>query len=242
MVSLSSAADAPRVPGVEMLIPTTWEFKGEAQVGTGRSGCFCDAFPIVWEAKSADDTLRFQGIPNYSWQYSDDPQEMRRLNDPNLRQRAADGKVCPVSKPLTAEQFFRENLMGLLPSGTKIVAIEPYPELNQMARQQMGLSPSDTGSGGVRTDAIRARVESQKDNKATEAWLTAAVVMRTFRVGRGNLYDLHAIDLMSFVAPKGKLLGNEKLLRVMMTSVRITPEYGAFANKYIASFYQMQAK
>src|SRR6202020_1297007 len=57
-----------------------------------------------------------------------------------------------------------------------------------------------------------------------------------------NLYDLHAIDLMSFVAPKGKLLGNEKLLRVMMTSVRITPEYGAFANKYIASFYQMQAK
>jgi Cysteine rich repeat len=242
MVTVSSAPNAPRVPGVEMLIPTTWEFKGEAQVGTGRSGCFCDAFPIVWDAKSADASTHFQGIPNYSWQYTDDPQEMQKLNDPNRRPRAADGKVCPVSKPLSAEQFFRENLMALLPSGTTLVSIEPYPELNEMARRQMGLGRNDTANAGVRTDAIRARVEFQKDNKPIEAWLTAAVVMRTFRVGRGSLYDLHAIDLMSFSAPKGKLVGNDKLLRVMMTSIRITPEYGAFANKYIASFYQMQAK
>jgi hypothetical protein len=242
MVILSTAPNSPQQPGVEMLIPTSWEFKGEAQVGTGRSGCFCDAFPIVWEAKSADGTTRFQGIPNYSWQYSDDPQEMRKLNDPNRRQIGGNGKVCPVSKPLTAEQFFRENLMALLPSGTTLVSIEPYPELNEMARQQMGLGTNDSSNGGIRTDAIRARVEFQKDDKSIEAWLTAAVVMRTYRVGRGSLYDLHAIDLMSFTTPKGKLEGNEKLLRVMMSSIKITPEYSAFANKYIASFYQMQAK
>jgi hypothetical protein len=240
MVSISTAPNAPPQPGVEMLIPTTWEFKGEGQVGTGKSGCFCDMFPIVWEAKSADGSIKFQGIPNYSWQYSDDPQEMRKLNDPNRRQIGGNGKVCPVSKPLTAEQFFRENLMGLLPSGTTIVSIDPYPELNEMARVQMGLGPNDSGNGSIRTDAIRARVESQKDDK--EAWLTAAVVMRTFRVGRGFLYDLHAIDLMSFTAPKGKLAGNEKLLRVMMSSIRITPEYSAFSNKYIASLYQAQAQ
>ena len=242
MVVTSTAPNAQQQPGVEMLIPTTWDLKGEAQVGTGRSGCFCDTFPIVWEAKSADGSTKFQGIPNYSWQYSDDPQEMRKLNDPNRRQLGGNGKVCPVSKPLTAEQFFRENLMGLLPSGTTVVSIEPYPELNQMARQQMGLGPNDTGNGGVRTDAIRARVEFTKDNKTIEAWLTAAVVMRTFRVGRGLLYDLHGIDLMSFTTPKGKLAGNEKLLRVMMSSIKITPEYSAFANKYIANLYQMQAK
>ena len=240
MVTLSTAPNAQQQPGVEMLIPTTWDLKGAAQVGTGRSGCFCDLFPIVWQAKSADGSMMFQGNPNYSWQYTDDPQEMQKLNDPNRRTRTADGKVCPVSKPLTAEQFFRVNLMGLLPSGTTIVSIDPYPELNQMARQQWGLGPND--NGGVRTDAIRARVEFQNDNKTMEAWLTAAVVMRTFRVGRGSLYDLHAIDLMSFTAPKGKLASNDKLLRVMMTSIRITPEYGAFVNKYIASFYQMQAK
>jgi Cysteine rich repeat len=242
MVMISTAPNAQQQPGVEMLIPTTWEFKGEAQVGTGKSGCFCDAFPIVWEAKSADGSTKFMGIPNYSWQYSDDPQEMQKLNNPNRRPIGGNGKVCPVSKPLTAEQFFRENLMGLLPSGTTVVSIDPYPELNEMARVQMGLGPNDSGNGSIRTDAIRARVESQKDGKPIEAWLTAAVVMRTFRVGRGFLYDLHAIDLMSFTAPKGKLVGNEKLLRVMMSSIRITPEYSAFSNKYIASLYQAQAQ
>jgi hypothetical protein len=242
MVVISNAPNAQQQPGVEMLIPTTWEFKGAAQVGTGRSGCFCDAFPIVWEATSADGSMKFQGIPNYSWQYTDDPQEMRQLSDPNRRTRTGDGKVCPVSKPLTAEQFFRENLMTLLPSGTTVVSVDPYPELNQMARQQFGLRPQDNGNGGTRTDAIRARVELQKDNKTIEAWLTAAVVMQTFRVGRGYLYDLHAIDLMSFTAPKGKLDGNDKLLRVMMSSIRVTPEYSAFTNKNIASYYQLQAK
>jgi len=242
MVTISTTPNAQPQPGAEMLIPTTWEFKGAAQVGTARTGCFCDAFPIVWEAKSADGNTVFQGIPNYSWQFSDDPQEMQKLNDPNRRARGGDGKVCPVSKPLNAEQFFRGNLMALLPNGTSVISVDPYPELNQMARQQMGLGPTDTGNSGIRTDAIRAHVEFQQDNKPMEAWLTAAVAMRTFRVGRGALYDLHAVDLMSFSAPKGKLAGNDKLLRVMMTSVKITPEYGAFVNKNIASYYQMQAK
>jgi hypothetical protein len=239
---ISSAPNAQPQPMVEMLIPTTWELKGELRIGGSKSGCFCDIFAMVWEAKSADGSIVFQGFPNYSWQYADDPQEMQKLNDPNRRARRSDGKVCPVSKPLTAEQFFRENLLPQLPSGTTVISIDPYPELNQMARQQMGLSPNDTGNGGIRTDAIRARAEFQSDNKPVEAWLTAAVVMRTFRVGRGSLYDFHAIDLMAFSAPKGKLAGNDKLLRVMMTSVRLTPDYSAFANKNIADYYQTQAK
>ncbi len=242
MMIISDAPNAQPQPALEMLIPTTWELKGGSPNGNDiPTGCFCDTFPIVWDAKSADESTVFRGAPNYSWQYSDDPQEMHNLNDPNRRAHGGNGKVCPVFKPLTAEQFFREKLVALLTSGTTIVSIDPYPELNQLARQQMGLGPNDTGNG-IRTDAIRARVEFQKDNKPLEAWVTAAVVMRTFPVGRGSLYDLHAIDVMTFTAPKGKLMGNDKLLRVMMTSIRITPEYSTFVNKYIASFYQLQAK
>jgi hypothetical protein len=242
----SDAPNAQPIPVVEMLIPTTWDLKGQLRPNGSRSGCLCDAFAISWEAKSADGTTVFTGIPNYSWQYSDDPQQLQKLNDPHRRTRDAAGKFCPVSKPLTAEQFFRENLMPLLPSGTTLVSIDPYPELNQMARQQMGLGPNDTPSNtnnnAVRTDAVRAHVEFQKDNAPMEAWCTVAVVMRTFRVGRGYLYDLHAIDLMSFTSPKGKLAGNDKLLRVMMTSVRPTPEFTASANKIIANNYDMWAK
>jgi hypothetical protein len=183
----------------------------------------------------------FQNIPDYSWQYSDDAQEMQRLNDPNRRARGDNRQVCPVSKPLTAEQFFRENLMGMLPKGTTRISIDPYPELNAMVRRQLGFGPSDSGNTGARSDAIRAPVEFQKNDKTIETWLTAAVVMRTFPVGRGHLYDLHAIDLTSFTAPKRKLAGNENLLRMMITSIRLTPEFSARRNKDIAGYYQMQA-
>ena len=239
------ASDAPNAqpqPIVEMLIPTTWELKGELRPNGSQSGCLCDMFAIFWEAKSADGTTVFRGIPNYSWQYSDDPQELQKLNDPHRRTRDGAGKFCPVSKPLTAEQFFREHLMALLPSGTTLVSIDPYPELNELARQQLGLGPSDTANNGARTDAIRAHVEIPTDNGPTEAWCTAAVVMRTYRVGRGYLYDLHAIDLTAFSAPKGKLAGNDKLLRVMLTSARPTPALSAFANRIIANNYELWAK
>jgi hypothetical protein len=239
----SERPNAQPQPALEMLIPTTWELKGGLPaLGDIETGCFCDLAPIVWDAKSADQSIEFRSYPNYSWQYSDDPQELQKLNDPNRRARGPTGKVCPVSKPLTAEQFFREHLTRALPSGMTIVSIDPYPELNQLARRQMGLGTDDTGSGGVRTDAIRARVEYQLDNKPMEAWLTAAVVMRTYRVGGGAFYDLHAIDLMAFTAPKGKLTGNDKLLRVMMTSIKVLPAYSVVHNKNIAGYYQLQAQ
>lgn len=238
----TSAQNTQPIPGVEMFIPTTWNFKGEVQVGTSKSGCFCDSFPVVWEAKSVDSTMVFQGAPNYSWQYADDPQEMRKLNDPNRRQRQGNGKVCPVARPMSAEQFFRQNVMRQMPSGTTIVSIEPFTELNQMARQQMGLPPNDAGNGGVRTDAIRARVEWQKGDKPVEAWMTVAVVMRTYRAGRGSFFDSHAIDMTSLSAPKGKLDANDKLFKVMIASVRATPEWTAFANQNIASYYRLEAQ
>jgi hypothetical protein len=242
---LDAAPGAQPQPVLEMLIPTTWEFKGGTAPDTAlRTGCYCDLGAIVWEAKVPDGSAIFQNIPNYSWQYSDDRQELQKLNDPYRRARGSKGQVCPVSKPLTAEQFFRENLMALLPTGTTLISIDPFPELNQLARQQMGLGPNDTDRAGIRTDAIRARVEFPVKEKSLEAWLTAAVVMRTYPVGGGggHLYDLHAIDLMSFTAPKGQLVANDKLLRVMMTSVRFTPEFSALHNKNIAGYYQDQAR
>jgi hypothetical protein len=114
-LTMSTAPNAQPQAALEMLIPTTWEFKGGAVPGSAlRTGCYCDYFPIIWEAKDPNGSGVFQNIPDYSWQYSDDAQEMQRLNDPNRRARGDNRQVCPVSKPLTAEQFFRENLMAML--------------------------------------------------------------------------------------------------------------------------------
>jgi len=225
-----------------MLIPTAWDLKGKIYAVGFKGGCYSDSLSSAWEATGPDPSTAFSGAPNYSWQYTDDPQEMRALTDPNRRQHDGENKVCPVSKPLSAEQYFRQNLIALLPTDTTVVSVDTFPQLAEMARQQAGLAPNDTGNKGTRIDAIRARIEYQKDGKPMEAWVVTAVVMRTYPVGRGSLYDMRAIDSMSFRAPKGQLDANDKLFRVMMSSVQLTPEWSSYVNKTIAGYYQIQAK
>ena len=241
-ITVTIDQDTTKKPAIEMLIPTAWDLKGTIRGFGFKGGCYSDTYTSAWEASGSDASTAFAGAPNYSWQYTDDPQEMRVLTDPNRRQHDGENKVCPVSKPLSAEQYFRQNLIAILPTGTTVVSVDPFPALTEVARQQAGLAPNDTSDKGTRVDAIRARVEYQKDGKPMEAWVVTAVVMRTYPVGRGSLFDMRAIDSMSFRAPKGQLDANDKLFQVMMASVHLTPEWAAFVNKTIASYYQIQAK
>jgi len=230
------------LPAMDLLIPFAWDFKGSV-VGNTNEGCFSDLYAVSWEATSGDGSVAFQGAPNDSWQYTDDPAELRKLTDPNRRALGLQGKPCPVKKPMKAEDYFRQNVFSVFPSGSTVVSVEPFPELNQMARKQLGLPPDDAGNGGsTRTDAIRARVEFQKDGKTLEDWVTLVVVTRIFRQGRGAFYDCHAIDVMALRAPKGQLDANEKLFKVMISSVRPQPKWQAYSNGNIAKLYQAEAQ
>jgi hypothetical protein len=230
------------VPAMNLLIPVAWDFKGSV-AGNTTEGCFSDLYAISWEATSADGSVAFQGAPNDSWQYTDDPAELHKLTDPNRRALGLQGKPCPVKKPVKAEDYFRQNVFSAFPGGSTVVSVEPFPELNQMARKQLGLPPDDAGNGGsVRTDAIRARVEFQKDGKTLEDWVALVVVTHIFRQGRGGFYDCHAIDVMALRAPKGQLDANEKLFKVMISSVRPEPKWQAYSNGNIAKLYQAEAQ
>jgi len=230
------------LPAMDMLIPSAWDFKGSV-AGNTTEGCFSDLYAVSWEATSGDGSVAFQGAPNDSWQYTDDPAELRKLTDPNRRALGLQGKPCPVKKPMKAEDYFRQNVFSAFPGGSTVVSVEPFPELNQMARKQLGLPPDDAGnSGSTRTDAIRARVEFQKDGKTLQDWVSLVVVTRIFREGRGAFYDCHAIDVMALRAPKGQLEANEKLFKVMISSVRPEPKWQAYSNGVIAKLYQAEAQ
>jgi hypothetical protein len=144
---------------------------------------------------------------------------------------------------MKAEDYFRQNVLSAFPSGSTVVSVEPFPELNQMARKQLGLPPDDAGNGGsARTDAIRARVEFQKDGKTLEDWVTL-VVKCTPTLAKNTCHDdCHAIDMMALRAPKGQLDGNEKLFKVMISSVRPEPKWQAYSNGDIAKLYQAEAQ
>jgi hypothetical protein len=231
-------------PGIELLIPATWDFKGVIRMYGGKEGCFSDAFSVFWEANSEDGITKIQGVPNYSWQYSDDPQELHNLTDPNRRTHTGNpsNDTCPVSKPLSAEQYFRQIVLNDLKPQMTVASVEPFPVLDQLVRQRYGLPPTDGGNGGARIDAIRVRCEFQKDGKPMELWYAVALVTQTYRVGRGALYDMHAAGQMIMGAPKGKLDANDKLFKVVMSSIQPTPQYSDFSNKWIANYYQIQAK
>jgi hypothetical protein len=240
--ALGHGNDPVNMPVLDMLIPSTWDLKSNVAFNT-KSGCISDTFSVSWEAKSADGSVAFQGAPDSSWQYADDPAALHNLTDPSRRQINGEGKPCPVKKPMKAEDYIRQYVSTVFPSGSTVVSVDPFPELNQIARKQLGLPPDDAGkAGGTRTEAIRARVEFQKDDKALEDWVAVVVVTRVFRQGRGAFYDCHAIDVMALRALKGQLDANDKLFKVMISSLRPEQKWQDYTNKYLAWRYQVEAK
>jgi Cysteine rich repeat len=235
--------DKTTAPAIELLIPSGWDFKGAVHMYGGKTGCFSEAFSVFWEATSKDGITKFQGNPNYAWQYSDDPQELHNLTDPNRRTHTgnATNALCSVSKPLSAEQYFRQMVLSGLQPAMTVESVEPFPALEQIVRQHNGLPPADSGNGGARVDAIRVRLAFQQDGKPMELWYSVALVTQTFRVGRGFLYDLHAVGQVALGAPKGELDARDKLFKVVVSSIQPLPRYTAFTNKWIASYYQTQA-
>src|ERR1041385_799129 len=221
------------LPEISMLIPSTWNIKGGVS-GNTHEGCFSDIWALSWEATGPDGVMAFQGVPNDSWQYADDPAVLKKLNDPTRRALGLGGKPCPVKKPMKAEEYLRQNVLTVFPSGSTIVSVDPYPELNQIARKQLGLSSGSSGNNnGTQTDAVRARVKFKKDGKDLEDWVTAVIVTRTYRQGRGAFYDCHAIDIMALRAPQGQLDANDKLLKVMISSIKPEQKWVSYSNKFV---------
>lgn len=230
-------------PAYHLLVPATWSFNGTIIFGGGKGGCFADLFGVSMEGKSADGTVVFQGAPDYTWQYADDPAVLHNLTDPNRRALGTNGKPCPVSKPMKAEAYFRQNVATLYPSGSTVVSVEPFAELNAIARRRLGLPPESAGnSGAAQTDAIRARIEYQRDGKPVEEWVALAVVTRIYQAGRGRFYDCHATDLRAMRAPKGKLDANDKLFKAMISSVQPVPKWQNYSNGMLAKFYRAEAQ
>jgi hypothetical protein len=230
------------LPALDLLIPSTWDFTGSVLSNT-TEGCFRDLYAMSWNATSPDGSVAFQGAPNDSWQYADDPAVLKKLLDPTRRQIGMAGKPCPVSKPTSAEDYFRKHVLPQMPSGSSVVSVEPFPALDAVARKQLGLAPGDAGNrDALRTDAVRARIESQKDGKPVESWIGFVVVTRTYSQGRGAFYDCRAIDLMAMRAPKGKLDDNDSLYKIMIGSTRPEAKWQSYSNGEIAKYYELEAR
>jgi hypothetical protein len=167
---------------------------------------------------------------------------MKSLADPKRRALGAGGKPCPTGKPLKAADYVRQNIVPLFPSGATVVSVEPFPALNEIVRKRRGLPPGDGSTGSTRTEAVRARMAFQKDGKDLEEWVAVAIVVEISKAGRGSFYDSHATSLIALTAPKGQLDANEKLFKVIVSSIRPEPQWVAYANQQLTTLYRAEAQ
>jgi len=227
-------------PAYDLMIPTTWQFKGWVNVGVAEGGCFADWFAVFADAKSADNAIELQMLPQYTWQYVTDPEAQRHLQQENQQGAKVGLKPCPVRLPIHAADFLSQDLLAKYRKGKPVVSIEPFPELNQIARHRLGLPPDGTGNpGGVHTEAARARLAFDDDSgHPVEEWLTAVIVVRALQSGRGVAYDWHAIMVMCLRTPKGKLDANDKLFNLIAGTIHPDPQWQTWSNGVIAALYR----
>jgi hypothetical protein len=229
-------------PAYELMIPTTWEFKGWVNVNAAEGGCFADWFSVLGVANSADHSIELQLLPQSTWQYIDDPTAQRYLQQDSKEGARVGLKPCPLRAPIHAADFLRQDIIAKYRKAKTILSVEPFPELEQMARHRLGLPPDPAAStsGAVRTEAARARLAYDDDKgRPVEEWVTAVIVVRTLPgSGRGASYDWHAIMLMSLRTPKGQLDANDKLFKLIASTIHPDPKWQVYSNGVIATLYR----
>jgi hypothetical protein len=227
-------------PAYDLMIPKDWQFKGWVNVGVAEGGCFADWFSVVGDAKSADNSIELQMLPKYTWQYIDDPTGQRQMQQRNAFDAKFKIKPCPVRAPVKAEEFLRRDLLEKYRKGKTVVSVEPFPELDQLVRYRIGLPPSGGDVNGIHTEAARARLSYDDDKgQPVEEWLTAEIIVRKIPMGpRGSAYDWHAVNVMWFRAPRGQLDANDRLFKLIASTIRPEPEWQKWSNGVIAGLYQ----
>lgn len=227
-------------PAYDLMIPTTWQFKGAVNMGEAQGGCFADLFAVLGDAKSADNTIELQILPQYTWQWVTDPQTQRQLQQENQQGAKYGIKPCPVRAPVHAAEFLRQDLIEKFRKGKPVISIDPFPELNQIARNRLGLPPDGTGNpGGVHTEAARARLAFDDDKgNPVEEWVSAVIVVRAVQSGPGVVYDWHAMMVMVLHTPKGQLDANDKLFKLIAGTIHPDPEWLKYSSGVIATMYR----
>ena len=232
-------------PAYDLMIPKDWQFKGWVNVGVAEGGCFGDWFSVVGIANSPDNSIELQILPQFTWQYIDDPAGQRQMQTQNQNDVKFGMKACPVRAPVRAEEFLRHDMVPKCTKACKnatVVSAEPFPQLEEMVRHQLGLPPAAAGgnTSNTRVDAARVRVAFDDDKgQPAEGWMAAAIVVHAMPSGgRGAAYDWHAVSVLFFHAPKGKLDANDNLFKMIASTIHPEPEWQRWSNGVIASLYR----
>jgi hypothetical protein len=146
--------------------------------------------------------------------------------------------------PMHAADYIREHLIWKFHQDKPPVTAEPFPELEQLVRQRLGLPAQGAGDGSTRVEAARVRVATTtSQGAADDEWWSAAIVVHLVPVGgHGVGYDWHVEQTTVLQTPRGKIEAYDKLYRVMATSLRPDPQFEAWSGGMISKLYAARAQ
>jgi len=246
MSTTASEADVREFKVYSLLAPTDWNLVGGASLNPDTGSCFSDSIRVSGVVKTSDGAYGMALLPQSTFRYVDDPAIRQQWEQRARFDEKYKLKGCPILAPMRAADFIRENVVWKIHKDRPQVTSEPFPELEQLVRAELGLRPQSggAGAGATRVEAARVRTSttSPKGDPVDE-WWSAVIVVRTVPLGgRGASYDWHAEQVTEFQAPSGKLDGYDKLYRVMATSIRPDPQFQSATTTMINNVYAAWAQ
>jgi hypothetical protein len=241
MSTTADVADIREFTVYSLLAPADWKLTGGAAINPDAGSCFTDMLRISGVVQTSDGAYGMFLVPQSTFRYVEDPAIRQQMEQSDRFDEKFKLKGCPIVAPMHAADFIRDKLVWKFHQDKPPVTSEPFPELEQLVRAELGLGPKSggAGAGATRVEAVRVRTSTTSPKGVpVDEWWSAAIVVRTFPgAGRGANYDWHAEQITVFQTPSGKLDGYDKLYRVMATSVRPDPKFQAATTTMINNTY-----
>jgi hypothetical protein len=230
-----------------MLLPTDWQSQGATQWNIKDS---CNTIQTTFHA-SGPDGRGFEVFPERNWSWADDPTFLQR----DFAQKAQMGThACDVMPPMGAADYLRRNLARVRPNA-RIVSIEPLPKIMQALQQQARQTEQTAAQyqlrQRIRPDIVRARLQYNLNGKPVEEWLVVKTIVTgtvgpSFNGSSGQMtqaftYSCNATAIAER-APQGELDSSEKFFELLVSTIRVNPEWQNRINQHASAMQQIELK
>ena len=240
------------LPALSLLVPVDWKMDGAVTWSKGGAGCG-EMFKLAFDAQSPDRRTGIELFPAVLWQWSDDP-GVRQMAQAQNQQGARFGKAgCELMPLMSAADFLARQVAPKARPGAKLLGSEPTPahaqlqEATQKQQQQlnqMGIRQQ------LRGDDARVKISYSREGAPEDEWLTGRLLARATpvpvfsngRAGQSVSYQVEARFLFALRAPAGQLEKDEKLYQLILSTLRVEPEWQARVQQVAGNIAAIQRK